>query len=245
MRINFRRCRESNSRPPDKVKRKRKGRVALYLSSVGPCMVAPSLDRLVAVAIFDNNTLPTLSQSQYIHQSNRPSAWLTCTRNGARLTTPVLKLFKRSTDLTKWSCDKLEILWQPKWFEHPGFWSCGPRREWCSRSSAWSAPPCWRRGHRSWWRECPATPLQTANVNENCLLRPFLKRGRSVTSRKQWAKLHLAQWRHKRSFSCHHNGFMKDCQFNHTNKGIRVGWWATKSVESSSKVLRQVGTGIQ
>ena len=173
MRINFRRCRESNSWPPDKVKRKRTGRVALYLSSVGPCMVAPSLDRLVAVAIFDNNTLPTLSQSQYIHQSNRPSAWLTCTRNGARLTTPVLKLFKRSTDLTKWSCDKLEILWQPKWFEHPGFWSCGPRREWCSRSSAWSAPPCWRRGHRSWWRECPATPLQTANVNENCLLRPF------------------------------------------------------------------------
>ena len=54
-------------------------------SSVGPCMVVAPLARLVAVTIFDSNTLHTLSQSQHIHQSIRPSAWLTCTRNGARL----------------------------------------------------------------------------------------------------------------------------------------------------------------
>ena len=37
------------------------------------------------VVIFDSSPLHALSQRVYIYQSNRPSAWLTCTRNGVRL----------------------------------------------------------------------------------------------------------------------------------------------------------------
>ena len=64
---------------------KRIGWVALYLSTVSPCMVATDLRKDLAVAMTPNLTAQEQPWSVYIHQSSRPSAWLTCNHNGVKL----------------------------------------------------------------------------------------------------------------------------------------------------------------
>ena len=56
------------------------------------------LARLVPAAVFAAAHYFVLSQRVYIHQRNRPSAWLTCTHNGPRLTQEV----KISLELEEW-----------------------------------------------------------------------------------------------------------------------------------------------
>ena len=65
-------------------------REKVWVAHSGPvkhCIVAHLASGQVSSGsyFFNSNTLLALLQIVYIHQRSHPSAWLTCTRNGARL----------------------------------------------------------------------------------------------------------------------------------------------------------------
>ena len=123
---------------------KRKGRVALYLSTVSPCMVATDLRKDLAVAMTPNLTAQEQPRSVYIHQSSRPSAWLTCTCNGARLST--------CTTGTWWRRQR----W---WWRRQRSW-----RWWCYGS--WvedSGPP-----EGTFWHRCRSWEAGDLQSNRGC-----------------------------------------------------------------------------
>ena len=57
---------------------------------------------------------PSLCQAVHIHQSSRPSAWLTCTRNSARLVDENLLMFDRGSEqdslVARWLAQIVTIL---------------------------------------------------------------------------------------------------------------------------------------
>ena len=59
--------------------------------------------------ILDSNPLHALPQRVYIHQSSRPSAWLTCTRNSARLKALDIEIAAKCSPMTSILCQTTDL----------------------------------------------------------------------------------------------------------------------------------------